>query len=312
MDLNPLDSDSDHGVSASARRFLSAMPSVSPTLARKNATHRHKRRSRKQFTNYEQSSLLTPAKTPRKRRVDDVSTTARVLFPTSRPVTIEEVVPTPKRARKPKNLYTLESFAQHADDNSEKIAIYTDSKDRVPTPGANEEENPFLTKKGKGKARAAPSRTKKADPKTEKMHEASSRDEGMVYIFRGKKVFRKFHDDKDSDGAEDQLEDDISADDMQVRRQIGHEARRPLTRSSLKPRTLFQEEIRQRNIANGVDDDDEEALTEIEEHIAATPSRKKGKLAIGPGPETTPPPTIKVRKVRKGMSSRSTEHLSCL
>jgi hypothetical protein len=248
-----------------------------------------------------QGMLPTPAKTPRKRRIEDVSSTARVLFPTNRPSTIDEAMPTPRKGRKTKNLYTLESFAQQMDENAEKIPIYTDSKERVPTPGAQTEENPFITVKGKGKAKATPQKAKKVvDRKTAKMDAAVDRDEGMVYIFRGRKVFRKFHDEAPSGASEAEQDDDLSADDKQVRRQIGHEARRPLTRSSIKPRLLFEKEIKERDRANGIDTDDEEATTDIDASVA-TPSRRKGKSVV-PAPSllASPPPTS--RKLKKGKS----------
>jgi hypothetical protein len=246
--------------------------------------------------------LPTPAKTPRKRRIEDVSSTARVLFPTNRPSTIEEAMPTPRKSRKTKNLYTLESFAGQMDEITEKIPIYTDSKERVPTPGAVD-DNPFLTKKGKGKgkARVLPQKSKKTvDRKTAKMEQAVDRDEGMVYLFRGRKVFRKFHDDAPS-GESAAEQDDDSADDNQVRRMIGHEARRPLTRSSIKPRLLFQAEIQERNRELGIEEeDDEEAVTDIEVPIM-TPSRGKGKSAVQAlALEATPPSTV--RKFKKGES----------
>lgn len=242
--------------------------------------------------------LPTPAKTPRKRAVGDMSSTARVLFP-QRPATIDEAVPTPRKARKTKNLYTLESFAAHMDDDTDKIAIFTDSKERIPTPGAVD-ENPFITTKGKGRAKATPQKSRKLDQRTAKLNQAAERDEGMVYIFRGKKILRRFHDgpsDHDSAAEDDQY---LSADEMAIRRQVGREAHRPLTRSSVKPRLLFEKEIQQRKIANGEDEDDEEAVTDIEVPFT-TPSRKKAKVAAPPPAlETTPPPTA--RKLRKGKS----------
>ncbi|KAF1842192.1 uncharacterized protein K460DRAFT_370177 [Cucurbitaria berberidis CBS 394.84] len=271
LDLHPLDSDSDHVAPTPARLLSTMAPGMLPT----------------------------PAKTPRKRRIDDLSSTARVLFP-SRPATIDEVVPTPRKARKTKNLYTLESFAQQNDESTEKIAIYTDSKERVPSPGT-EEDNPFIVKKGKGRARATPQKPRKmVSQRTEKMTAAAERDEGMVYIFRGRKVFRKFHNGPPSNASEAEEDEELSADDMQLRRQIGHEARRPLTRSSIKPRLLFQAEIQERNRENGTEEDDEEAVTDIEIPVA-TPSRRKGKGAVQlPTLEATPPPTV--RKVKKEIS----------
>jgi hypothetical protein len=123
-----------------------------------------------------------------------------------------------------------------------------------------------------------------------------------VYIFRGRKVFRKFHDDAPSgeSAAEEEQDDELSADDNQVRRQIGPEGRRPLTRSSIKPRLLFQTEIKERNRELGIDEDDEEAITDIEVPMM-TPSKRKGKDAVQPPAlEATPPPTV--RKVKKGES----------
>lgn len=273
--LDPVDSDSDHAAPTPARRLPSAMPS---------------------------DMLPTPAKTPRKRPIGDLSSTSRILFP-QRPATIEEVVPTPRKSRKTKNLFTLESFSAHMDDESEKIPIFTDSKERIPTPGAVD-ENPFITtKKGKGRAKATATtqKSQKIDGRTAKLNEAVERDEGMVYIFRGKKILRRFHDgpsDNDSAPEEDQ---ELSADERAIRRQVGREAHRPLTRSSVKPKLLFQKEIQQRKIANGEEEDDEEAVTDIEVPFAATPSRKKGKAAV-PQPKlaTTPPPTV--RKLRKEIS----------
>ena len=236
-----------------------------------------------------------------------MSSTARVLFP-SRPATIDEVVPTPRKSRKTKNLFTLESFAEHADENVEAIQVYTDSKERVPTPGV-EDENPFLTKKGKGRDKAAPQKPRKSvDAKTQKMNDAVDRDEGMVYIFRGRKVYRKFHDGPPSKASEAEAEAeeaDLSGDEIHLRRHIGYEARRPLTRSSIKPRVLFQAEIQQRNHENGIEEDDEEAITDIEVPIA-TPSRRKEKAAVPvPALEATPPPTVRKVKKRKWQADSS-------
>lgn len=238
--------------------------------------------------------LPTPSKTPRKRRIDDMSSTARVLFP-ARHATIDEVVPTPRKSRKTSNLYTLESFARHAEEETEKISIFTDSRERVPTPGAVD-ENPFITKKGKSKAKATPQRSRKVvDQRTAKLNDAVDREEGMVFIFRGKKILHRFHN---GSASEAEPEQELSADEKQIRRQIGHDAHRPLTRSSVKPRLLFQKEIKQRKLESGDVDTDEEAVTDIEVPFA-TPSKRKGKSAV-PQPmlETTPPPTV--RKMKKG------------
>jgi hypothetical protein len=155
LDPAPIDSDSDHVAPTPARRHLSAMDP--------------------------RGMLPTPAKTPKKRVVHDetLTSTARVLFP-GRPATVEEAMPTPRKGRKcMKNVFTLESFAEQMDE-TEKIEIYTDSRERIPTHD-DEEDNPFVTKKGKGKAKAT-LKTRKIDAKTAQMEEAVNREEGMIYI----------------------------------------------------------------------------------------------------------------------------------
>ncbi|KAF2133126.1 hypothetical protein P153DRAFT_331556 [Dothidotthia symphoricarpi CBS 119687] len=298
----PFDSDSDHAAPTPARRFLSTM---APGM------------------------LPTPAKTPRKRTLqaeDSLGQTARVLFP-NRPATIDEVMPTPRKSRKlMKNFSTLESFAQDQDKSSEKIEIFTDSKERVPIKD-DSEENPFVVKKSKRKAKAktTPQKSRRLDQRTQKMNDAVDRDAGMVYIFRGRKIFRKFHSGPPSNAseAEDDTEDGEDVEDdmhQQVKRSAGHEAHRPLTRSSIKPRLLFQKEIEQRKRENGEDDDDEEADTDIEVSVS-TPSRRKGKSVVHltqPIQEASPPPTVRKPKreisfdswsrVKSAHSSSSSAH----
>jgi hypothetical protein len=111
---------------------------------------------------------------------------------------------------------------------------------------------------------------------------------------RGKKIYRKFEDGP-SHGSEEEREH--SSDEL--RRNVGPAARRPLTRSAIKPRLLFQEEIQQRNREMGVTDD-EEAVTDIEVPIATPSSRKTRKVVEIGTPvkpqETTPPPTVRPKR----------------
>lgn len=113
-------------------------------------------------------------------------------------------------------------------------------------------------------------------------------------------MFRKFHDDHPSD-APTEDDEEASGDDLKLLRQAGAEARRPLTRSSIKPKLLFQAEIKQRKLENGeVTEDEEEVTTDIETPIA-TPSRGKGKMTMPIAAslqEATPPPTV--RKAKRG------------
>ncbi len=105
-------------------------------------------------------------------------------------------------------------------------------------------------------------------------------------------------------------EEELSGDDRQLLRQAGAAARRPLTRSSIKPKLLFQEELKQRKLENGeVSEDDEEAVTDVE--VLPSPSRGKGKMVM-PIPESlqeaTPPPTV--RKAKRGTFLRDSTQVS--
>ncbi|KAF2021526.1 hypothetical protein BU24DRAFT_457505 [Aaosphaeria arxii CBS 175.79] len=239
--------------------------------------------------------LPTPAKTPRKRPLqseESLQPTARVLFP-SRPANIEEAMPTPHKNRKSKrDFLTLDSFEDHTEE--QKIEIYTDSKERIPT-ADEDEDNPFVTpsrrRQPRSKAHSAP-KARKAGTATDRMQEAVNRDEGMIYLFRGKRVYRKF-DDVPAGHTSDEPE--FSGDDL--RNPAGHEARRPLTRSAIKPRLLFQEEIKQqRQRQMGPDDVDEEAVTDIEVPIATPSKRRVRHESPVKQQEITPPPIARPKR----------------
>ena len=135
-------------------------------------------------------ALPTPAKTPRKKSgqaAPGLKSTARILFP-SRNDNVDEVMPSPqkKRAKKYKG-FSLDSFAADHDEN-DKIAIFTDSKDRVPELD-NDEENPFLalpaklppnTTPGEGQVRRMSKRRRIAHDA--EVEETIKRDEGMIYV----------------------------------------------------------------------------------------------------------------------------------
>jgi hypothetical protein len=159
-DRAALDSDSDHLSRSAAHHLLSTM---------------------------EPGGMLpTPAKTPRKRLLHSeqaLKSTSRVLF-APRPVVVEDIMPTPHKSRKNlNNVFSLESFAEQTEQGGDKIEIYTDSKERIPT-AVSDEESPFFIRKSKGKARAksnGPTKQPKTDAKSEKMQEAVNRDEGIIY-----------------------------------------------------------------------------------------------------------------------------------
>lgn len=127
---------------------------------------------------------LTPAMTPRKRPLqteESLKSTARVLFST-RPTKVDYDMPTPRKSRKGNlDAYSLDEVL-----TEEKIEVYTDSKERIPTADKTE-DNPFITRKGKGKVTTKPrttrsSKDRDAQAEAAEMQEAVDRGEGMVYL----------------------------------------------------------------------------------------------------------------------------------
>jgi hypothetical protein len=90
---------------------------------------------------------------------------------------VEDAMPTPKKSRRSK------LFSLGPDDdlqgNADKIEVYTDSKERIPTVDPDE-DNPFLDKPGT-KPRQS-SAAKKRSPRSTRMEQAAKNDEGIVYV----------------------------------------------------------------------------------------------------------------------------------
>ncbi|KAL2796901.1 hypothetical protein BJX66DRAFT_335620 [Aspergillus keveii] len=197
--------------------------------------------------------LPTPAKTPRKKPVDNVDPTARVLFP---PLSGQ------KKKRKQTGFY-MDSFTEDPS-QGESIQIYTDSRDRIPEVDKSE-ANPFYNKSSANTS-ARPSR-RKARSRDKEVDEALNRDDGMVYVFRGKKMFRKFTDDVASDMEDNDDDLGLLASRPDLMDSSLLENTRPLTRSSIKPRVLFASPNDRSTNENQIDDADEEAATDIDDHI---------------------------------------------
>ena len=129
--------------------------------------------------------LPTPAKTPKKKAVADMGTTARSLFP-----------PMSGRPRKSKKHtgFSLDSFTDDPTQGRAQIQIYTDCRDRIPEVDESE-ENPFYRPKTetaqipKNSATRAPKKPGAIESKQEKqlkrdreINDAVKRDDGMVYV----------------------------------------------------------------------------------------------------------------------------------
>jgi hypothetical protein len=81
----------------------------------------------------------------------------------------------------------------------------------------------------------------------------------LIFVLhsRGKKIFRKFSDDHDAEGDE--------ANDLDMAGQTSRQG--PTTRSSIKPRLLFQSELKGKQAMTMATAEDEEAITDIEDHV---------------------------------------------
>ncbi|KAN0083423.1 hypothetical protein V8E54_002511 [Elaphomyces granulatus] len=250
--------------------------------------------------------LPTPAKTPRKKPVGEIGSTAKTLF---------QSASGPGRTRKSKkyNGFSLESFHDDPSERQEHIEIFTDSRDKIPK-ADEREDNPFY--EGPDDATAIPtevtsSRTSKRRrveiKRPKEVQDALDCEDGMMYVFRGKKTFRKFDDDVDAESDGDDLgllgsRPDLMDSSLDTRV-------RPLTRSSIKPRVLFPT-ARQRHSKeahSGITD--EEATTDIDDHASLSePDVEVGHAAdasLEQSPVTPPAKTTATTPSSPGASSRS-------
>lgn len=213
-------------------------------------------------------SLITPAKTPIKppteRTKGQLKGVVKTLF-SNRKVDENEAMPSPKKARAKKQS-TLETFA--AQSGEEEISIFTDSHERVPVVD-DSIDNPFYgTKKTTTTTTTTTKTTTTERTSTRRstrnqvlipgegvvsLEEAVGRKDGMLIMFRGKKQFRKFAEIE---------EEPVDADD-ELESAAASPLRRPLTRSSIKPRLLFPPKLKEAKVP----DSDEDAPTDIEDHV---------------------------------------------
>jgi hypothetical protein len=139
-------------------------------LPEKSAVLQHRRTSSKDTF----GMLSTPAKTPSRKR-KDVNGTARLLFGDSEGL----LAPTPRKNRSSVRS-RMDLFGGLGDDvdagAGSGIQIYTDSKERVPSIGEDEEANPFLSRNASKKTKATKAKRRSS------AEEAARIEEGMVYV----------------------------------------------------------------------------------------------------------------------------------
>ncbi|OQO01340.1 hypothetical protein B0A48_12895 [Cryoendolithus antarcticus] len=209
------------------------------------------------------SVLPTPNKTPMKRPAVAMNAASRALnFQFHSP---SDVMPTPRKHKKPRNssMRGFDLYEDGAESSEPAIPIFTDANARVPELD-EAEDNPFVGPRKTGSSGRAQKRGSAAKTEEEKeMEQAVARDEGLIYVFRGKKLLRRF----ESPTSSEQVANPPSSPDSiraqrTLKRNAGPSAHRPLTRSSIKPRLLFPSSEPEVEV-------DEEALTDIEIPVPA-------------------------------------------
>ena len=133
--------------------------------------------------------LPTPAKTPRKKTINSntIANAARVLFP-ARSDAVDEVMPTPRKRRKPVGSIFGGSREEGDTAVERRISIYTDSKERVPEVDTSE-ENPFYGNptnsridKELGKVKGSKKAMKNVLEKKKQLDDNIDHDKGMLYV----------------------------------------------------------------------------------------------------------------------------------
>ncbi|KAK5131097.1 hypothetical protein LTR08_001315 [Meristemomyces frigidus] len=240
--------------------------------------------------------LPTPSKTPSKRNNAALNSTARILsFQPNHP---NDLMPSSRKIKKSGRFSSINGFDLYDEEREvgmEQVDVYTDANARVPVvdDGA---DNPFI---GNKQTASRPQRKgrRALTAEEDEMEEAARREEGVVYVFRGKKIFRRFSAPEEERSSSAATELSEVPGQRTLRRQAGAAAQRPLTRSAIKPRLLFPSEEQLLEREQGLDDIDEEATTDIEMPNALTPVKQKGKahdLQTPTKPRfrlATPPPT---------------------
>lgn len=212
--------------------------------------------------------LPTPAKTPQKPPTEqnkaNIKAVARTLFRHE-----DEVMPSPRKTRS-KQHHVLDSFENVVE---EDIPIYTDSHERIPEVDASS-ENPFYGKDTVGGTVPEPGTRRSTRSQHVRVpgegkitiDEAVRRNDGMLIVFRGKKKFRKFSEVEEASSGNEVLDEADGGLNTALRNAVDSAVRRPVTRSSIKPRLLFPTKPAE---ASDTKNDDEEAVTDIEDHVLA-------------------------------------------
>lgn len=222
--------------------------------------------------------LPTPSKTPRKQPDEKleagVRAVARNLFASESSTSGEAASPRKRKAKTYTGL-SLESF--RAEEVEEDIAIFTDTRDRLPEVD-DSAENPFYSN-----AESQQPTTTRRSTRVKKVlvpgvgripvEEAVQRSDGVVYVFRGKSFWKPREDGRCNEDEEDDAikENNVNGSTLtkaQAQSSVSIERSgsppRRVTRSSIKPRLLFPA---QEKPQPSHETDEEEAPTDIEDNV---------------------------------------------
>nr|POF13228.1 hypothetical protein CFP56_10375 [Quercus suber] len=241
--------------------------------------------------------LPTPSKTPKKRtRIAGTSAQRIVSF---QPSSLNDVMPTPRKLKKHAAQSMRGGFELYDEDlnqDDSQIEIFTDANARVPVVD-DAPDNPFVGRKHNGaiSPRRSNRRGRAAIEEDANIEQSVRNDEGVTYVFRGKKIFRRFGDAEEANESSSGSE----LGQRSLKRKAGVTAQRPLTRSTVKPRLLFPsaDQLQQRMLA--ADQADEEAVTDIEMPNAAPAESHHDVAAAAAAPSGdrfTPPPTNRSKR----------------
>ncbi|KAJ8607784.1 hypothetical protein MRB53_040080 [Persea americana] len=210
----------------------------------------------------------------------------RVIFQHADP---NDIMPTPRKLKKLGRNNALSAISRPI--ASEQIEIYNDASARIPRRDESE-DNPFIgqrIKHNRSELRSSPALAEPmgANMDDEEMQKRADSGEGLIFTFRGKKVFRPYDDSIDAD----------------VAKNLGY---RPIRRSRTRP-------IRLTFGTDAVEEDhvDEEALTEIEDEGEGLPGMTSSQNSAG---AASPKRTVRSlessmfsswRRVREDTSSMS-------
>ncbi|KAF4552270.1 Hypothetical protein D9617_10g072510 [Elsinoe fawcettii] len=193
-----------------------------------------------------EGAFPTPRKTPRKLR--ESASGSRML--NGIPYDTHPIFLASKRKAR-HSLYSPVSSP-----STSRTKVYIDSQDRQPEMDVTK-DNPFVGPRQKARAGKRPRH--RLNKEEREMDELVKEGKGIIYVFRGKRIFRPYSDEREGSGDDDEPAHVYHSQSTRVAAAAGPSAERPLTRTNLEPRLLFTDYDHPHSFS------EEEALTDIEE-----------------------------------------------